>query len=429
MSIMRILTPKRKARIGVLSMKIACFFYGIGKNGILGKGLFVLYKIFLRLVDMTVLPVLNADVYKERTGNVQITTIQTKRIGVTANIIIAGNPVNTMLTEKPMPDLRLKMFKNVCIQGNSDVVVDSQNGYVISEEAYNLEDNLEIIDGLLYRTSDNICLLRDNLCHPKEHVESGIMISGEFCDNYYHLLYENLNKLVFLNCLVIPENVPIIIDRKTLEIPSCRRIFEILAETINRPVVTIESNKVYLFDMLYCLDHINKLPSHLKDVHKPTEVLYSPQALLRLREKLLPFKDSNTYPKRIFISRANTRRRRFNEEEVFEVLKKYGFTRIAPERYSLEEQIALFDTADYIVAGSGAALTNLLFVKRNCNVICFGGSTNNEMCDTPVFNTIANLNGANFYFFPRENKIGENVHANFTINCGVLENFVKSIIQ
>ena len=426
---MKFLTPKMKGRIGTVSIGLALFFYRCGNRGGLGKMLFGFYKLMMRWLNLSVLPVVNADVYNEKTGNVQITPIATNRLGVSANIIMAGNNEKTRLIEKPIPDLRLKLFENVCIQGNSDVVVDSKEGYVISEEAYNLEENLEIIDGLLYRTADNLCILRDNLRHPMEHIQAGIMISGKFCNNYYHLMYENFNKLVYLKSLDIPSDVPVIIDRKTLSIPSCKTIFDILTKGNTRPVVEIDSNKLYRFELLYCLDHVNKLPSHSKDPHKPSIALYSPQALNLLRETLLPSKSTNLYPKRIFISRVGTARRHFNEDEVFGVLQKFGFERLAPERYSFEEQMDIFNCAEYIVAGSGAALTNLLYVNSNCTVFCFGRSSYNEVCEVPIFNTIANINGARFMFFPRKAKVLDNTHVDFEIDSEKFETVIKAIID
>ena len=418
-----------KVHIGAISIRIALFFFHCGNQGFVGKWLFGFYKLMMRWLNLSVLPVVNADVYKEKTDNVQITPIVTNRLGVSANIIMAGNEEETRLTEKPIPDLRLKLFKNVCIQGNSDVVVDAQNGFVISEEAYNLDDNLEIIDGLLYRTADNLCILRNNLRHPIENIQAGIMISGKFCNNYYHLMYEHFNKLVYLNSLDIPSDIPLIIDRKTLSIPSCKTIFDILTKGSTRPVVEIDSNKLYLFELLYCLDHVNKLPSHSKDPHKPSIALYSPQALNLLRDSLLSSKSINMPPKKFFISRAGTVRRHFNEDEIYGVLQKYGFERLAPERYSFEEQMAIFNGAEYIVAGSGAALTNLLFVNSNCTVVCFGRSSYNEICEVPIFNTIAVVNGANFCFFPRKNSVNENIHVNYEIDCDDFEKQIKKMFK
>ena len=420
---------KKKSQIGKLSISIMLFLNRLKNKGVVGRWLFYIYSIILRWVNMSVLPVVNATVYKEKTNNVQIKTISNNRIGVTANVLMTGSEEKTVLLEKPLPDLRLKIFENVCIQGWSDVVVDINNWFVISEESYNTEDNVEIIDGLLYRTRDNICLLRDNLRHKNEHLNAGIMISGKFNNNYYHILFENLIRLLYIDDTIIPTNIPIIIDRKTIEIPSCKTIFDILTNNLDRPVVTIESDHLYQIDVLYCLDHVNKIPPHLSNPSIPVETLYSPNALLRLREMLIPYKSNNKFPTKFFISRIGTKRRHYNEDEVYSVLKKNGFSCVAPENYSFEEQMSLFYNAEFIVAPTGAALTNLLFVNKNCTVICFGQSTHDRICDMPYYNTIANLNGALFYYFPRKSDIQEYLHVDYEVDCHELEVTIKKLLE
>lgn len=425
---MSFLNRKQKNQIGKLSISVMLFFDRLNNNCTIGRGLFIIYKIILRWVNMSVLPVVNAIVYREKTNNVEIIDIETNRVGITANVLMTGSEEKPVLFEKPLPDLRIKIFKNVCIQGNSDVVVDNNYGFVISEESYNIEENVEIIDGLLYRTQNNICLLRNNLHHRKEHLPSGIMISGKFCNNYYHILYENFIKLIYIDDSIIPKDIPIIIDHKTLEIPSCKTIFDLLTKSAGRLIYTIESNLIYQIDVLYCMDHVNKLPPHLKDPHIPVDALYSPKALCSLREKLLPYKSQNKYSNKIFISRVSTKRRHYNESEVFGTLEKYGFSCVAPENYSFEEQLSLFNNASFIIAATGAALTNLLFVNNNCTVICFGQSTHDKVCDMPYYNTIANLNGALFYYFPRKDDILDNLHVDYEVDCVELENIVKKLL-
>lgn len=65
---------------------------------------------------------------------------------------------------------------------------------------------------------------------------------------------------------------------------------------------------------------------------------------------------------RIYISRddADSRRVR-NEDELMEMLQKYGFVRILLSEYSFPEQVALFANADTAIGPHGAAFANLIF--------------------------------------------------------------------
>ena len=88
------------------------------------------------------------------------------------------------------------------------------------------------------------------------------------------------------------------------------------------------------------------------------------------REFLKGIIPSLSYPKRIYISRSKARYRRvLNEEDVVEVLEKFGFVSILPESISLAEQIAHFYHAEVIVAAHGSGLTNTIFCRQGTKVI------------------------------------------------------------
>lgn len=69
-------------------------------------------------------------------------------------------------------------------------------------------------------------------------------------------------------------------------------------------------------------------------------------------------------PTRIVISRNNQKLRRLvNEDALMEQLTPLGFVLIRPEDLSHGQQVALFSSAEVIVASSGAALTNIVFCR------------------------------------------------------------------
>ena len=182
---------------------------------------------------------------------------------------------------------------------------------------------------------------------------------------------------------------------------------------------------------MYYISNVNLFPGHVLNTNKWNgNYLYYPEAIKELKNRLLEYKSDKKFPEKIFISRAKMKSRQFNEDEVFSILKKYGFEKVFPELLSFEDQMALFSSVKYIVAGSGAALSNLLFLNDYCNVICFGIGNESNTKEIPVFNTIANINDAKFIFFPRhssETKGG--IHSNFTIDCGKLDTFISSYLD
>ena len=68
---------------------------------------------------------------------------------------------------------------------------------------------------------------------------------------------------------------------------------------------------------------------------------------------------------RIYLSRAKQKSRKIiNEIEFYGSLRDHGFRRIFLEDYSFENQIQLFNNAEYIIAPHGAGLTNIVFCKN-----------------------------------------------------------------
>lgn len=419
----------KKKKIGDLLIKLSIYINQISNYDIIGKTVLIMYKFILQIFNMNLLPIVNAELYKLKNNNINLTLIENKREGITANIIMAHDITDIKLQSYKLPDIYLKEFNDVYIQGNSDIIIDIKNKCIINEKAYNNSNQDIIIDGALYRASKNVGLLRSNLKQKKKNINCGIMISGKFCNNYYHIMYENLIRLIYLDKINIPTDIPIIIDRKTISIPSCKKIFDILTEGSDRGTLTIDDDKLYHFKKLYYIDHINKLPTHSIISSEDSLAVYSRNAIITLREKLIKYKSEKKFYKRIFISRKNSKRRQYNEDDIYEILKKYDFIKIFPEEYSFEEQISIFNNADFIVTGSGAALTNLLFINQNCIIICFGRSSYNEKKETPIFNTIANINGGSFFYFPRKNKIDNNIHSNYIIDSKDFEYTLINILN
>ena len=418
-----------KLIIGNISINNAQFVYQLStKGGILGQTILAIYRALLKICNLSMFPIENYVTYSKKVATYQLVTIDIDRVGVSSNIIMSDSDTEIKFYKSTLPDLLMLKSSNVNISGNSDVIVDVNNNCVISDASYNVASNVQVIDGLLYRTRNNVCILRDNLCKPQKHINSGIMMSGKFCNNYYHVLLENLIKLLYIEKLDIPTDVPIIMDSRTIKTPSLKRIYDLLTNNLKRSVITIDSDKIYHFSTLYSINCVNQIPSHLLDNHSAhSPYLYYPIAIKKLRDNLLPHCTNAKFPNKVFITRASTKRRNFNENEVFEVLQKYGFEKVAPELLTFEEQMTLFHNAEYIVAGSGAALTNLLFVTEKCTVICFGISNNGD--EIPVFNTIANINGTKFIYFPRKSNGNGDVHSNFEIDCSKFDNFLQRTLN
>ena len=166
-----------------------------------------------------------------------------------------------------MPDLYYVKHENVKIHGNSDFIINKDENVVINDFAYQMSKRFDNKDGILLKQKGDLLLLRYNDKIIDKFIDSGIMISGKFSSNYYHVIYEILIRLLLINKTDIPDNVPIIVDSIIYKVNSFKRIFETLCPS-NRQVVLIDQNEVYKFKTIYWLSPINTIPPHIKDPYK-----------------------------------------------------------------------------------------------------------------------------------------------------------------
>jgi hypothetical protein len=93
----------------------------------------------------------------------------------------------------------------------------------------------------------------------------------------------------------------------------------------------------------------------------------------RLRERVGVRPTPRRPGNRILISRAGAANRRIlNEADLLQALSPLGFERYRLEALPIEEQIALFQDAECVVAPHGAGLANLVFAPETAVVELFG---------------------------------------------------------
>jgi len=92
---------------------------------------------------------------------------------------------------------------------------------------------------------------------------------------------------------------------------------------------------------------------------------YLPAEYLNFFSQRVCPNSSRKRDKRIFISRKDAVMRRIlNEEELLEVLEKYGFQQYVLEQMTLEEQIELFYNAEVVIGSHGAGFSNIIFSEK-----------------------------------------------------------------
>ena len=308
------------------------------------------------------------------------------------------------------------------IVGGSNVVILNNTQALYELFNYNTEQRYKYTDGAIVSYNYESCfiLAKDS----KIILEEAIVLSGNFSFNYYHFIFEILSKIEKVEQLNLNTNIPFVIDKVCFETPQFSELLKVFNKK-NRSIISINKREIISINKLYFISGSNILPSEFINDNsiKPSDILFNLTTLSSIRFKLLALSSEKEFPKRIYISRANaSKRRSFNENDVFTVLKNYNFELISPEQYSIADQISMFNKAEYIVGGSGAAFTNLLFCNEKCKVVIFI----KDIFPLSIFSTIASHIGADLIYYT-ENKSAikyNNIHESFNIDIENLNNFV-----
>lgn len=405
---------KIKTWIGVLLMDYTFALVRLSGRSKIGSILCRCHRKLLSLLNISFLPVESAHSYNEKYKICDIVPIRQNRVGYVTDTTFEIEKVDTVLEERSLPDLNYYHFKNVLIQGDSDMVIDKHHGCVINDFCYNLDENVKFVDGLLYQLKSNWCILRSNMNSVARHIPSGIMINGKFSKNYYHEILENLIKLVYIDELNIPDDVPIIVDSNVKKVSAFDFIFSQLTSRQHRKVLFIDKDEMWQVDDLYAISYVNRITPHIigRSITKE-DIIFDIESLKCFRNQLLPFKSGKEFPKRVFLTRKKTTHRNFNEADILKLIEPLGFEPIAPEELSFQDQLAMFNQADFIIGGTGAAFTNLLFAKESTKIVCVRPNVEGS---PSVFTVLARMNACRLlYYRSDELRKSSNIHSDYYV--------------
>ena len=285
----------------------------------------------------------------------------------------------------------------------NDAVCFKDSDLVLTSNGYALNDAKDY-KSISYYGDYSYGLVRDNakFCQIKRkkkvYIEEAFFLDGMWSWNWYHFVTQVLPKMKFLS--MIPREVPILVSKQLAMENNFQAIFRVFLEkhdALDRQIIYLSDGRAYSVKRLYVASAqglvIPDLNKNTTNVVRPEWALYKKSTISFIRKTLLSVMDSaKTYPQHIYITRRNASgRRRFNEEEIVAFVESAGYTVVAPEEYSIQEQVALFNNAKNIIACSGAALTNLIYCQPGCKIIIM----NNYQSQIGIFNTIASLVCAN----------------------------------
>jgi predicted O-linked N-acetylglucosamine transferase (SPINDLY family) len=288
---------------------------------------------------------------------------------------IFGEPWSEVTARVEVPPVGVAELHEVDVIGQESLVVAARDGSVIYDLPFQFPDNrVEVTGGALRHKLGEQVLVRSGP-RAAEDIECGVLLCGRATLNYYHWLFEYLPKLRILDAAPQYRDWPLLVDA------GLHTNLQACLERLNvhrRPVIEVEKGVWQRVRRLAVPESGVRMPLDYRPgaTVYADDIVFSPHALDYLRAQLRVEVSAAGRGRRIYIRRGHMRQRRLlNEAEVEAAFIAHGFDSVSPETMTLEEQIALFSTAQVIAGPTGAGMANMVFAPRGCRVMVlhYGG--------------------------------------------------------
>ena len=295
-----------------------------------------------------------------------------------------------------LPNIHYYVFERARVSVTSSSVILNDKQVIIDRAIGPDQDKYDFAGGHIIAHGCDTSVVR---LRKTEDIKKGIFLGGNGSWNYYHWIVEILAKLEFLSKL--PEHYqkyPLLVSEDIERIPSFRDTLDIFAR--GHEIIVLSKELQYVVDELIYINSPNNLPFNLfgNQKFKCNYVTIDSLSIDYLRkialQAALRTPPLSNYPKKIFLHRKSGLRN-YNQDEVFNYLSEFGFTKIVMEDLSFLEQVRTIHHADYIVGPTGAAWTNLIFCRSGAKGLCWMA---NEFGDFSAYSSIAGMVGVDLRY-------------------------------
>ena len=355
---------------------------------------------------------------------------------VSAPILYVDNQeCKRSVLEGMLPDTKVVILHEVYVLGSTDAIIADNQMYHHELSVMSSVHDLKRPDIFSKNDSDSR-YYRVSICR-KGVTAKGTVISllKEHSTNYYHWMTEVIPKLVeIIKCLKETEyNVTILIE-ENMPAQSVDIIDLLLADinTIRYNIITVKKGElVFCQNLIYCtplwtsLDNTRYLPNPKKEFFVSVECLREIKEKISLTQRK---NVTNLQNKKIYLQRENNKLRKVkNVLELERLLYKHGFDFVYTGSLDFDEQYNLFSQADIIIGASGAAFTNLIFMKKNSKAISLYPSA--QSTNYYVFQPLADVSNVELiHFLTSPDDDSNSVHGDVHINIQELNKLLEKII-
>lgn len=295
-----------------------------------------------------------------------------------------------------LPEIHYYLFASARVYVSSSSVILNDKQVIIERAIGSDQSKYDYAYGHIMAHDGDTAVIRFD---KSEEIKKGIFLGGNGSSNYYHWIVEILAKLEYLSKLPKHyQEYPLLISEDVVQIPSFKDTLDLFAK--GHQVIALSKELSYVVDELIYINSPNNLPFNLvgNQKFKSTYVTIDSLSIDYLRkiglQAALRTPELTSYPKKIFLARK-IGGRNYNQDEVFNYISVFGFTKVYMEDLSFLEQVRTVHHADVIVGPTGAAWTNLIFCRTDAKGLCWMAD---KLGDFSAFSNIAGMVGVDLRY-------------------------------
>ena len=251
----------------------------------------------------------------------------------------------------------------------TSIIVDEKSEFENHEYFLSMKmQNVELKN--MYTFGNNKAIIKYKVDRTRNIIPEGIDLNGNADCNYFHFMIDIVPRVLITNRLDADINIPFIINDSIPE--TFIDIIRLLTEG-KREIIKLKQGCGYKFRRLISINSTHLIANMYIKKHEELRAIVPLELLLEARykaQKRLNVNLDSMGDRRIYIRRKNSRNAT-NRKELEELLFNYRFEFISPEDYTAEMQIKIFSQSRYVIAATGAAVTNLIWAAKNSNILVF----------------------------------------------------------
>ena len=284
-----------------------------------------------------------------------------------------GNEVNGIAKTSPFEPLKDPNFKDFWTKKTIENAKILHGQVIYAEGAFWIPDKHSLPEwgevtnlwpGLIRQNQDHSYSSPNKNTTQINSIEEAIYIGGT--NNLMHFVIEDLPKLIISDKELVNSKIPIIV-KSGLSL----QIMETIRAITDHKIVEMQTYEICEVKVLHFYSFNNPLRRVMLGEIDFAKDLFNFNILEEARAKIfIPSKDNFNVP-RIFIAREQGLfRPLINSSRVRKELEsKYGFTTVLCGSLSLKEALSIFSGAEIVVAEYGAALANVILMKKPGKVV------------------------------------------------------------